>query len=231
MSAQSLLPAHLSGPAASGLQENEPIAQFELGGLHNFVYLILDWATRRAAIVDPQKDLTDPLAACERHGFTLESILLTHTHHDHTGGVRELLGRFPGLTLTLGEKDLHRLRASGRLRLLQADTALAVGSLSVDAFPTPGHSAGAFCYRVNAGPGFLLTGDTLFIRDCGRTDLETGSTAEMFRSLQRLRGLAAETVILPGHHYAPECASTLERELRESPPLRCRNEAELAALP
>lgn len=78
---------------------------------------------------------------------------------------------------------------------------------------------------------FLLTGDTLFIRDCGRTDFEDGDNEQMFQSLQRIKKLPPATVILPGHHYQPETASVLELELLESAPLKCRSVEELAGLP
>lgn len=221
------------------MHEGEPIAQFEIGPYRNFVYLLLDWETRKAAIVDPQNELEAPLTALERHGFSLERILLTHTHHDHVAGVPALLRALPGLSLALGELDLPRLpeelvretRARGRLKILRDGDPAGIGRLEVTALHTPGHSAGEFCYRVHAVPGYLLTGDTLFIRDCGRTDLHSGDTCQMFESLQAIKRLPAGTVILPGHHYAPECASTLEKELRESPPLQCRNAEELESLP
>lgn len=53
----------------------------------------------------------------------------------------------------------------------------------------------------------------------------------MFASLQRIKTLPPQLIILPGHHYAPECASVLEKELQESGPLKVRNIAELQALP
>jgi glyoxylase-like metal-dependent hydrolase (beta-lactamase superfamily II) len=77
----------------------------------------------------------------------------------------------------------------------------------------------------------LLTGDTLFIRDCGRTDLPTGSTTEMFSTLQRYKSLNPQLKIFPGHHYREEFWSTLEVVLRTSPPLQCESAEQLEALP
>ncbi len=216
-----------------GLKERETIAQFELGKYKNFVYLVLDWDSRAAAIVDPQTDVDTPLAALERHGLRLETILLTHTHHDHIAGVPELLRRFPKLSLRVHERDARRLSEDARARATPVADGerIAVGGLSLKALHTPGHSSGECCYFLEGAPPYLLTGDTIFIRDCGRTDLESGSTSEMFASLQLIRRLPPSTVILPGHHYKPECASTLERELKESPPFGCRSVQELEALP
>ena len=231
-----LLPTHLSGNQAAGLTAHQSIAQFEIGEYRNFVYLILDWPSREAALVDPQKDLTAPLTALRSHGFRLTRILLTHTHHDHIAGVPELARIFPDVPISVHSSDLHRLpsavRSGARIEKLNDGTVLPLGKLSIQVLHTPGHSAGECSYFLETTtPPYLLTGDTVFIRDCGRTDLESGSTVEMFESLQRIKKLPPATVILPGHHYAPEVATVIERELQDSPPFRCQNVEELEALP
>jgi glyoxylase-like metal-dependent hydrolase (beta-lactamase superfamily II) len=210
-----------------------PVAQFEIGSHRNFVYLILDWASRQAAWVDPQSDLTEPLAFLTKHRFTLSSVILTHTHFDHIAGVAELLHRFPDIPLHVHSGDSHRLAkpAVARMRPVGDGELLSVGKLSLKAMHTPGHSAGECSYLLQTSPPFLFTGDTVFIRDCGRTDFEDGSNDQMFASLQRIKKLPPETVLLVGHHYQPECATTLGRELVESAPFRCNNVAELASLP
>ena len=230
-----MIPAYLAGQRAPGVVEGQPVAQFELGSWKNFVYLLLCWETRRAALVDPQSDLETPLAALAAHGFTLERALLTHTHHDHVAGVPELLRRYPGLPVHLHPDDLFRVEsmlAPATVELTRDGETVQVGRLRLTALHTPGHSAGHTCWRLaDLSPPLLCTGDCVFIRDCGRTDLETGDDAAMFASIQRVKALPPETVILPGHHYQPECATALARELETSPPFRCRSVEELRALP
>jgi glyoxylase-like metal-dependent hydrolase (beta-lactamase superfamily II) len=227
------LPAELAGHQPQGGVTNCPVAQFEIGAHKNFVYLILDWTERVAAWVDPQSDLTEPLAFLTKHKFRLGSILLTHTHFDHIAGVAELLHRFPESPLVVHQTDTHRLAkpALARVRPAGDGELLKIGSMSLKILHTPGHSAGECSYLLQTGRPYLFTGDTIFIRDCGRTDFEDGSNEQMFASIQRVKKLPPETIILPGHHYKPECATTIAREMEESGPFRCRSVEELAALP
>lgn len=209
--------------------------------MRNLVYLVIDWQSRACAWVDPQADVETPLAEIARHGLQLERILLTHTHFDHVLGLPELRRRYPEMPVHFHADDYDRIA-----KTLPADSAacqpladgktLSVGSLRVRATHAPGHSRGALLYLITGAEGgtppYLLTGDTIFIRDCGRTDLPTGSVEEMFATLQRVRAeFPRDAVILPGHQYSRECASTLERELAESPPFLCRSAEELRALP
>jgi glyoxylase-like metal-dependent hydrolase (beta-lactamase superfamily II) len=201
--------------------------------MRNFVYLVLDGSSKKAAVVDPQKDIAPLLADLSAHGFELESCLLTHTHHDHIAGVGPLLERYPALPIYVHREDAFRLKKfpAENFRPVEDHAILKVGNLEVEALHSPGHSAGELCYWVKTGPGYLLSGDTLFIRDCGRTDLETGDDAAMFATLQKLKTLPDSLVLLPGHHYAREVASLFGDEKLRSPPLLCRSVEELRNLP
>lgn len=233
-----MIPPHLSGHTAQGFVDQEPVAQYELGSMKNFVYFLLDWKTKTAAIIDSQRDLDGPLDSLREAGFTLESCFLTHTHHDHIAGISHLVSQFPNLTFYFHSGDRHRLEKflaehpKARIRETSDQDELAVGSLKLTALHTPGHSAGELCYWLkNPSGGYLFTGDTLFIRDCGRTDLDTGDNLAMFESLQKIKLLPKDLVILPGHHYAQECSSLLSEELKRSPPLLCQNVEDLKFLP
>ncbi len=199
--------------------------------MQNLVYLVVDWSSRKALWVDPQRDLSQPEADLDRYQLTLEGILLTHTHHDHTAGVLPLVRKHSELPIYLHELDAHRLDLEAldpNLHFLEDGHHLQLGRTFIRAIHTPGHSAGALSYEIE---GHLLTGDTLFIRDCGRTDLPTGSSVEMFSTLQRYKGMDPALRIFPGHHYREEYWSTLSNELLTSPPLACTTAAELEALP
>ena len=235
-----MLPTHLAGKEAQGLVPDSAIAQFLLGDMRNFVYLVLDWTTLRCAWVDPQADVETPLAAMKKHGFALERILLTHTHFDHVLGLPALLKKFPGTPVHFHAQDYARIQKalpldSPSYQPLADGAEFKIGKLRARAYHTPGHSPGALMYLIDgakAQPPYLLTGDTVFIRDCGRTDLPGGNVDEMFATLQRVRAeMPADAVVLPGHQYTRQCASTLAVELKESPPFLCQSVAELQALP
>ncbi|MGZ3689686.1 MAG: MBL fold metallo-hydrolase [Bdellovibrionota bacterium] len=193
-----MLPASLAQNVATGVHPGVPIAQFEIGSMRNFVYLIIDWSAHQAALVDPQRDLSPIDEALKKHGLSLNSVLLTHTHHDHVAGVPELARRNPALPIYLHRDDRHRLEGvSGTFQETRDGETIPLGSLRIEVLHTPGHSAGECSYLV---AGYLLTGDTIFIRDCGRTDFPDGSNEQMFESRQRVAKLPGETILLPGHH-------------------------------
>ena len=229
------LPTHLAQPAALGEVQGEPIAQFEIGSYQNFVYLILDWDQKKAAWVDPQSDLTAPLKVLTQYGFELQSILLTHTHFDHIAGVPQLVQMYPNVPVHLHNDDLHRLNSDllhhEKFKSIQDGDVIQIGKHQVQVLHTPGHSAGEVSFFLQDTHPYLFSGDTIFIRDCGRTDLGSGSNEQMFASLQKIKKLPPETILLPGHHYRQECASTLEDEFRESPPFQCKTIQELTLLP
>eukprot|EP00667_Euglena_gracilis_P013920 EG_transcript_14405 len=108
---------------------------------------------------------------------------------------------------------------------------VAAGDLLLHTIHTPGHTPGSMCLYVNPATvsppatgttspraavdskaGVLITGDTLFVGSCGRTDLPGSDQASMFRSLSRLSSLAPGVTVLPGHNYAPQPYSTIQQE-------------------
>jgi hydroxyacylglutathione hydrolase len=233
------LPSEFSGHLAhSKINEGtQPVVvQFEISSAQNFVYLILDWQTHSAAWVDPQKDLSEPLKLLEQYGFTLRWILLTHNHWDHVAGVAELAEKFPKVPIALHTIEARGLKTGlkqlPQLHFLNDGDQIKLGETAIQVLHTPGHSAGEVCYWLKTSPeSFLLTGDTVFIRDCGRTDLPTGNALELFESLQRIKKLPPETILLPGHHYQKEVASRLATELLTSPPFLCTSFEEFERIP
>jgi len=202
------------------------LKQLELGPMQNFVYLIGDSATREAVVVDPAWEIdaiVDELAADD---MQLRGVLVTHTHQDHVGGhlfghdipgVAELLARAPAKVYVHGaEREFLRGYGSDLVKVSSGDT-LPVGRFTVTFVHTPGHTPGSQCFLVD---GRLISGDTLFIRSCGRTDLPGSDPGEMYRSLtERLGALPDATVVYPGHNYGGS-QTTIGDEKRGNPMMR-----------
>jgi len=166
-----------------------PIPAFD----DNYLWLLHDG--RRALVVDPG-DAGPVLRALDERALQLESILVTHHHADHTGGVDAL-------------RDTTGARVWGPAaeripqpytHLKGGDTAHALG-LAFEVIDVPGHTAGHIAYYtpdMNGKP-LLFCGDTLFSGGCGR--LFEGTPAQMLASLDKLAALPGNTVVCCTHEY------------------------------
>jgi glyoxylase-like metal-dependent hydrolase (beta-lactamase superfamily II) len=185
----------------------------------NFVYLIGDRETGEAVAVDPAYAPGDVLDLLEADGMRLTGVLATHYHPDHVGG--EMMGfSLAGVAELLDRVEVpihvHRDEAqfvtavtgvSDALALHDSGDVLTVGSVPIELVHTPGHTPGSQCFLVD---GMLVAGDTLFLEGCGRTDLPGGDPEQMYFSLtQRLGKVPDDTVLYPGHLYAPDPSATM----------------------
>ncbi len=196
-------------------QDAYSIHALELGPMENFVYLIHDHASGRAAVVDPAWEVPRVLALAEERGVRITDILLTHSHHDHINGIEEVLQH--------DDAQLHLLKAEARFwghhqdlpTLHHGGDVIDLGNTSIEVLHTPGHTPGSACYRVGND---LISGDTLFVFGCGRCDLRGGDPEQMFQTLKRIREeLAGDTVIRPGHNYAQQTTSTVTEQVGGNP--------------
>jgi glyoxylase-like metal-dependent hydrolase (beta-lactamase superfamily II) len=203
------------------------VKQLELGPMQNFVYLVGDRVAGECVVVDPAWDLDAIVGQAAADGLAIAGALISHAHPDHVGGrlfgldipgVEDLLERVPEARVYVHKAEREFLPGlASNLVQVEAGATLTVGGFAIDFIHTPGHTPGSQCFHVD---GRLLSGDTLFINACGRTDLPGGDPAEMHRSLtQRLAKLPDETVLLPGHNYGGE-SSTIGDEKRQNPFMR-----------
>ena len=203
------------------------LKQLELGPMQNFVYLVGDPVTRQCVVVDPAWEIDTIVETVAADDMTLIGALVTHTHQDHVGGSLEswgMPGRIPGVEELLSqvatkvyvhkaEREFLPGLGSDLVRVDNHDT-LEVGRLRLTFLHTPGHTPGSQCFLVD---GRLVSGDTLFIGSCGRTDLPGSDPSEMYYSLtQRLGALPEETILFPGHNYGG-ASSTIGNEKRRNP--------------
>ena len=188
--------------------------QLELGPMQNFAYLIGDPASREAAVVDPGWDAARILKTVEQDGYRLTKAFVTHHHYDHVTALEALL-EAADVPVYVHRDDVPFMRvAASSLTPLTDGEAVQVGRIPVTAIHTPGHTPGSQCLLVE---GRLLTGDTLFIRACGRWDLPGGSPAQLYESLTKLKALDDAVVVCPGHNYADRPLSTIRDEKQTNP--------------
>jgi hydroxyacylglutathione hydrolase len=206
------------------------LKQMELGPMQNFVYLIGDPQARECVVVDPAWEIDAIVETAQADGMTITGALVTHTHQDHVGGSLEswgMPGRIPGLEELLArvkakvhvhktEREFLKGFGSDLVPVDNHDT-LKIGRLTLTVLHTPGHTPGSQCFLVD---GRLISGDTLFIGSCGRTDLPGSDPTQMYYSLtQRLAALPDDTTLFPGHNYGGP-SSTIGDEKRQNPFMR-----------
>jgi len=186
----------------------------------NFTYVVGDAVTREVVLVDPAYAPEELLDLLAREDLSLVGIVATHYHADHIGG--SLMGHaVPGIAelAALVDVPVHVqatestwvTRGTGvgipPVREHEPGATLTVGEVTITLLHTPGHTAGSQCLLVE---GRLVSGDTLFVSGCGRTDLPGSDPREMYVSLhERLAGLPDDTIVYPGHFYSPEPFATL----------------------
>ena len=180
------------------------------------MYLIGDRETGEAIAVDPAYgpgELVELLAA---DGMRLTGALITHYHPDHVGGdlggwsiagVAELLA-LPDVDAKLhvnadearGVKRVTGCSDSDLVTHASGDV-VNVGAVPITLIHTPGHTPGSQCFFVD---GKLVSGDTLFLDGCGRTDLPGGDPEALYESLTtKLAVVPDDAVLYPGHMYSP----------------------------
>jgi glyoxylase-like metal-dependent hydrolase (beta-lactamase superfamily II) len=193
----------------------------------NFVYALGDRVTGDAMLVDPAYDPRELLALVQSDEMNVTGVLLTHYHPDHAGG--SLFGtQIEGIRELLEEIDVpvhvHRDEVAWISEVTGVDESamvahesgdrVMVGDLDVTLIHTPGHTPGSQCLLAD---GRFLTGDTLFVDGCGRTDLPGSDPEEMYRTLStRLSAIGDDAILFPGHQYSVASSAPMGVVRREN---------------
>lgn len=183
----------------------------------NYVWLLHEPGTRTTGVVDPAT-ASPVLGRLRSHGWSLDWILITHHHADHTGGNLELK-RTTDCRIAGPKKDATRVPGLD-LGLAEGDT-FSLGDAKAQIFETPGHTSGHISFWFEEARA-LFCADTLFSLGCGR--LFEGTPAQMWDSLRRLAKLPDDTVVYCGHEYTLSNARFALTVDPDNPALRARAE-------
>ncbi|XP_068615096.1 probable hydrolase PNKD [Brachionichthys hirsutus] len=167
----------------------------------NYSYLVMDTASSIAVVVDPA-DPEAVQAVLREEGVTLEAILCTHKHWDHSGGNKELKRLHSSCRVYGSAAD----NIPGLTHALSHEDSVTFGRICFKALFTPGHTVGHMIYLLDGqsigGPSSLFSGDLVFLSGCGR--MFEGNATTMLSSLNVVASLSDDTLLWPGHEYAEE---------------------------
>ena len=157
----------------------------------NYSYLVVHG--NKAAVVDPS-EAWPVMKVVDDRGLKLSAVLCTHHHHDHIGGLPDLLDEYGTLEVYGFFQDRKRIPLM--TRPLRDNERFSVCGLDVDVFHTPGHTSTHVVFHIE---GHLFVGDTLFGGGCGR--LFEGTAEQMVHSLDRILSCGKQSRIYFGHEY------------------------------
>ncbi|MGB4984816.1 MAG: MBL fold metallo-hydrolase [Erysipelotrichaceae bacterium] len=196
------------------------IKKFFSGVMGNNTYLIED--NSRVVIIDPSFGSKKIVKYLQENNYSLKAIILTHGHFDHFVGCKDLV-QFQNCPVYLPKEDEYLAHNQQLLQAkqynLDIDTVdlcvgdLIIGNIALSIIATSGHSEGSVCILYN---NVLFTGDTLFHKSVGRTDLYSGNSNKLNESLRVIASLDENLLIYPGHDEE----STLKDELVSNPYLK-----------
>lgn len=189
------------------------VSRVILGKLQTNCYVLVDEMSGLGAVVDPAEfsnQITDLIEASEIN--QLKYIFLTHGHIDHVLGAYDLKQKYPDAQVVISAED--EICLSSEACSLASDwddteqipmhadicvhdgDSLQLGTESVQVISTPGHTPGSVCYLIG---NTMFSGDTLFYKTCGRTDLFRGDFTVMQDSIMKLGNLPGDYIVYPGH--------------------------------
>ena len=187
------------------------LKRIETPAISHYAYLIVDGSV--AALVDPRRDVDEYIDAAAELGASIRYILETHRHEDFVMG-SSYLAEITGAKIVNG---MHDCFGHGDMRLKDGE-AFELGSIEMRALHTPGHTPESMSYAIYPDAGGddawgVLTGDTLFYGDTGRTDLPDEDrqcdNARLIYDMvhEKIAPLGDGALVLPAHGPGSVCGS------------------------
>jgi len=204
------------------------VKQVQVSSMAVFAYLVGDNITGDALVIDPADNIGGIIAEAKKNNLRINYIVNTHGHVDHISGNTEMK-KATGAKIIIHEDDAPMLthtpamilrmfgaKASPPADILVRDgDVISVGNVELKVIHAPGHSPGGICLYT---PGYVFTGDTLFVEAVGRTDLPGGSWPTLLNAIQqKLFVLPDDTKVMPGHNYGRTPTSTIGHEKKYNP--------------
>ena len=192
------------------------LLQIEVGQMANFTYIVADEENGEAAVIDPSWNLDKIFQTLKKKNWRAKYIINTHTHFDHVIG-NEKVAEITGAKIVQ-----HKNSQLDKDIAVSDGDMIEIGRIKLRVLHTPGHSKDSVCFLYD--DQFILTGDTLFVGNCGRVDLPGSDAIEMYYSLfDRLAKLDEKLIVYPGHNYGPTSISTIGHEKKTNYVLKPRS--------
>jgi glyoxylase-like metal-dependent hydrolase (beta-lactamase superfamily II) len=185
----------------------------------NFSYIIADENTKETAIIDSSYNTDEIIQTIKNNNLKPKYIINTHDHYDHVDGNEEIKNLYNAKIIT------HKQSKTPSDQQVNDNDTIALGNISIKIIHTPGHTPDSICLLINNQ--ILLTGDTLFVGECGRTDLPGGSPTALYHSFfDKILRLDDDILVYPGHDYGPKPYSTIGEERKHNYVLQPRSLSE-----
>ncbi len=194
------------------------VIQIPVGPLQNFTYILIDDSTNIGAIVDPADNLEKVFNILDRETVQIKYVINTHGHYDH------VLGNAETLSKTSSKLICHESSKIKHDISVKEGDIITLGATEIKIIHTPGHASDSVCLLADDK---VLTGDTLFIGECGRVDLPDSNMSDMYDSLMnKISNIPDNYEVYPGHDYGPSPTSTMKVEKLTNYTLKPRTKSE-----
>jgi len=201
------------------------ITTYEVGDMQNLVYLVKGNNSSDVILFDIGWDADKIIKIIQENNLNLKAVALTHSHYDHTNALPDLLEKYPvPVYISPPELDFwHECNITDKklIKTIKDNDEIKIGTNKIKVILTPGHSPGSVCYLLEQ---HLITGDTLFLNSAGRTDLSGGNAKELYQSLNKLKKIVNDDIIImSGHLYGDVNQNTFGEQRITNPFLKIDN--------